>query len=163
MNTLTTTHHVKRLTWATGLCGLVGVMLGALTAPAVINWYAYLHKPAFAPPYWFFAPVWVLLHVLMGIALHRTLASSHQRSPAYRHSVALFWVQLTLHTLWAIAFFGLKSPALGLVMLLGLCGSLCLWVMHLQQVHRRSAYLQVPYLLWCCFILVLNYYILRLH
>jgi len=51
---------------------LIAQMAGAIgsvfTAPSIQTWYAYLEKPFFSPPNWLFAPAWITLYTLMGIA-----------------------------------------------------------------------------------------------
>jgi len=49
------------------LAGLIGSLA---TAQAISTWYVSLNRPNFAPPNWLFAPVWILLFILMGIAFY---------------------------------------------------------------------------------------------
>lgn len=163
MITISTKHNYKKLFGAIALCEFSGLIAGLLTAPAISNWYIYLHKPGFTPPGWIFAPVWTILYLLMGLGFYNILINAGNRPEPYKHSLALFWVQLTLNMLWVFLFFGLKNPLLAVAAILGLTGSVCFWIIHLQKVHRPSAYLQIPYLLWCSFAMVLNYYIIHLN
>lgn len=163
MTVLSSKTDYKKLAGAIALCELVGVIAGFLTITAIKNWYVYLNKPGFNPPGWIFGPVWTLLYLLMGIAFYYMLKHEFKSSEAYKHSMALFWVQLTLNFLWTIAFFGFHNPVLAYVIIIALIGSICFWVLWLQKIHKTAAYLQIPYLLWCCFAAVLNYYIVHLN
>jgi len=48
--------------------GLVGVLGGLVTAPAVDGWYRDLAKPTWTPPDWVFGPVWTALYAMMAVA-----------------------------------------------------------------------------------------------
>ncbi len=163
MTTLSSKPDYKKLAGAILLCELVGMLTGLLTVDAIGSWYVFLNKPAFNPPNGVFGPVWTLLYLLMGLGFYNTMRHGANGMESYKHSMALFWVQLTLNALWTVAFFGLKNPSLALVIIVGLIAAICFWIMYLKKIHRPSAYLQIPYLLWCCFAMVLNYYIIRLN
>lgn len=163
MNTFTGKIDVKKLAGAIVLCELIGIVAGFFTINAIKNWYVYLNKPEFNPPNWIFGPVWTLLYLLMGIGFYNTLKNEFKNPDAYKNAVALFWVQLTLNFLWTTAFFGMRNPFLAFVIIIALIASICFWIMNLQKVHKTSAFLQIPYLLWCCFATVLNYYIIHLN
>jgi len=162
MNTFTRPVNFKKLIGSIALCELIGIVAGLFTINAIKEWYVYLNKPEFNPPNWIFGPVWTLLYLLMGIAFYNTLKSNIKDSN-YHSSISLFWVQLTLNFLWTIAFFGMRNPTFAFAIIITLIASICVWTLYLQKVHRASAYLQIPYLLWCCFACVLNYYIIRLN
>ncbi|MBE7158025.1 MAG: tryptophan-rich sensory protein, partial [Rhodospirillales bacterium] len=51
-----------------GLCLLVGVVGGSMTAHAVRHWYVNLHAPPFTPSRQIFAPVWACLYVMIGLS-----------------------------------------------------------------------------------------------
>ncbi len=163
MTTFTKHIDFKRLAGAIVLCEVIGAVAGFFTVNAIKNWYMYLNKPTFNPPNWIFGPVWTLLYLLMGVAFYNSLKSENKHSSAYKNSIVLFWVQLTLNLFWTIAFFGLRNPELAFAIIILLIAAISFWIMQLQKVHRTSAYLQVPYLLWCCFAIVLNYYIIHLN
>ena len=163
MATLSKRIDFKRLAGAIALCEIIGLVAGFFTVNAIRNWYVYLNKPDFNPPNWIFGPIWTLLYLLMGVAFYNTLKSDLKNTKAYTNAIALFWVQLTLNFLWTIAFFGLRNPDLAFVIIIALIASICFWVMQLKKIHKSSAYLQIPYLLWCCFAMVLNYYIIHLN
>lgn len=162
MNTLTKPTNLKKLIGSIALCEVIGILAGLFTINAIKEWYVYLNKPDFNPPNWIFGPVWTLLYLLMGIAFYNTLKSELKGSD-YVKSISMFCVQLTLNFLWTIAFFGMRNPMLAFVIIIALIASICTWILYLQKVHKPSAYLQIPYLLWCCFACVLNYYIIKLN
>ncbi|WP_410766265.1 TspO/MBR family protein [Haloferax sp. DFSO60] len=136
------------------LAQLAGVVGSVFTVTAIGSWYDTLVRPWFAPPNWVFGPVWVTLFTLMGVAAYLV---SQSNSPRSRRALIVFGGQLVVNVAWSAAFFGLESPALGLVVIVGLLGGILLTIWEFAQVDRRAALLLVPYLAWVAFATVLNY------
>jgi translocator protein len=130
--------------------------LGNLTTiPNIPGWYATLQKPFFSPPNWVFGPVWTLLYGMMGYAFFRILRlppATAGRSLA----IIMFCVQLALNAVWPLAFFGMKSPVLGMVVIVPLLIAIILTIRAFWQPSRISALLLLPYLAWVCFATALN-------
>ena len=92
-----------------GLCLLVGAVGGSLPAHALQVWYPSLTPPPGTPPNWVFAPVWSALYVMIGVAAWLVWK---RRGPS--RALRLWGWQLAANALWAPAFFGLRSPPLGM-------------------------------------------------
>jgi tryptophan-rich sensory protein len=122
---------------------------------SIPTWYATLNKPAFTPPNWVFGPVWTTLYIMMGISLYLVVRGGLDAAPV-RQGVFLFAAQLVLNTLWSIAFFGMRSPFLGLVTILALIALVTATIFAFYRVSRPAAWLLVPYLCWGCFATALN-------
>ncbi|NYT06306.1 MAG: tryptophan-rich sensory protein [Methanomicrobiales archaeon] len=151
-----------RLLGAVLLCNAAGIAGALVTATGPSSWYETLAKPWFLPPPFVFAPVWTLLYVMMGIALYLIWMEGSDR-PDVRRALSLFAVQLALNALWSPVFFGLQSPALGLVVILLLFGAVLLTVRQFLPVRKEAAWLLVPYCIWIAFATVLNTSILLLN
>ena len=68
----------------------------------------------------------------------------------------IYYIQLLFHLLWSPAFFGLKSPVLGLIIILILLG-LVLWLfIYMRKKCYKLANLLIPYILWLFFATFLN-------
>src|SRR3989338_6550998 len=132
-----------RLTGSVVICLSAGVIGSALTIPAISGWYQFLNRSVLAPPNWIFAPVWTILYILMGISLY--LAWIH------RARLTWFWVQLGLNANWPLAFFGLRSPKLGLLNIIVLWLSIVLTIRDFRRKSAFAAWLLAPYLLWVSF------------
>ncbi|MCR4399266.1 MAG: tryptophan-rich sensory protein [Syntrophomonadaceae bacterium] len=143
-------------------CELVGLVGARFTAPAISGWYEPLLKPWFAPPQWLFGPVWITLYAMMGSA-----AFLLWRQGIHRHAVAValtwFAVQLVLNALWSPAFFGLRSPLAGLVVIVPLWLAILATIWASLRVSTAAALLLVPYLAWVSLAMALNYSIWRLN
>lgn len=127
----------------------VGTYIGLASTPD--GWYAQLIKPAFNPPTWIFAPVWLSLYVLIAYAGWRIWLVA-PRSIA----MALWWAQQLLNWLWTPVFFSLHLiwPALAVItVLLALIGAF-IWQARRHDVI--AAYCFVPYFIWVGFATVLN-------
>lgn len=144
-----------RLVGSVSLCLSAGVVGSLFTIPAISGWYQFLNRPILAPPNWIFAPVWTILYILMGISLY--LAWSH------RARLTWFWVQLGLNANWSLAFFGLRSPKLGLLNIVVLWLSIILAIKDFRRKSVFAAWLLVPYLMWVSFATYLNWAIWRLN
>ena len=155
----------KKLTYiayAVCISVVIGFLASFATQSSVNDWYLTLNKPSFNPPNWIFAPVWTLLYILMGIAagivwgkgLHHLLVKT-----ALYH----FGFQLLLNAAWSIVFFGLKEPFWALIVIISLLILLVLTIRWFKLVSKVAAFLLLPYLLWVCFVMVLNYKIWELN
>ena len=57
-----------KLVLSLAVCQIAGTLGSLFTARSIATWYVILKKPVFTPPNWVFAPVWLTLFVLMGVA-----------------------------------------------------------------------------------------------
>jgi tryptophan-rich sensory protein len=139
------------------ICQLAGVIGSIFTASSVKTWYVMLNKPSFNPPNWLFGPVWISLYFLMGISLflvwYLPSASPNERSRA----IILFGIQLVLNSFWSIAFFGLKSPLLGLIVIVLLWVMILLTILRFFNISKIAGWLLIPYILWVTFASILNF------
>jgi tryptophan-rich sensory protein len=137
-------------------CELAGVIGTVFTAPAIGSWYAALNKPFFTPPNWAFAPVWISLYALMGISLFLVWRKGAQEKISVGGQLYVFGAQLALNVLWSAAFFGLRSPLAGLLVIAALWAAIAATVFQFRKVSRAAAWLLVPYILWVTIALLLN-------
>jgi translocator protein len=131
-----------------------GGVAGMFTAQAVPEWYASLNRPAFAPPNWIFGPVWTLLYILMGISafLVWKLEPGRDRNLA----LLVFLVQLLLNFGWTFFFFYFKTLGLALIEIAILWMSIVIMIIIFYRIKPIAAYINIPYLLWVSFAMVLN-------
>jgi translocator protein len=125
------------------------------TYPNLAPWYATLHKPAFNPPNWIFAPVWTVLYALMAVAVWRILAVRVGARPR-RKALAAFFAQLALNAAWSWLFFGLHSPVLGLVDIVPQLGLILLSIELFRRLDLAAALCLVPLAGWVGFATILN-------
>ena len=146
---------IYRLIISLLVCQLAGFIGSLVTRPAVSTWYAELIKPKFTPPDWVFAPVWISLYILMGVAAFLVWRRGlhHQ---VVRRALAFFGVQLVLNVLWSYLFFGLRSPLAGLIGICILGIAIILTVRSFLQASRTAGLLLIPYFLWVSFATGLN-------
>ncbi len=124
-----------------------------MTGPG--SWYDSLQKPFFTPPGWVFAPVWITLFTLMGIALYLIWESGTGRSEV-KTALMLFGVQFALNVLWSFLFFGLRSPILGLIDIIILWVLIAATIRAFYGVKKSAAYLLIPYIAWVTVATALN-------
>jgi tryptophan-rich sensory protein len=137
------------------LCQMAGLIGLIFTTPAIPTWYESLKKPFFNPPNWIFGPVWVSLYLPMGISLF-VIWQRRKNNPQARKGLVLFFAQLILNAFWSVAFFGLKSPLLGLIIIILLWFAIFFTIQHFIKISKIAALLLLPYILWVSFAVVLN-------
>lgn len=67
-----------------------------------------------------------------------------------------FGMQLVLNVFWSIAFFGLKSPAAGLIVIVALWIAIFITIMRFRKVSEIAGLLLIPYIVWVTFAAILN-------
>ncbi len=136
-------------------CLMIGFISGLSTQEALDTWYAQLEKPFYHPPDSIFAPVWVVLYVMMGISAALVWHAGWERKDV-QQAIMLFLAQLMFNAIWPVFFFGTRSPrtALVLIVILVVLLGLCIW--RFKPINRWAALLLIPYFLWVLFAGVLN-------
>ncbi|NLO04412.1 MAG: tryptophan-rich sensory protein [candidate division WS1 bacterium] len=118
------------------------------------SWYQQLTKPALNPPGWLFGPVWTALYLMMGIALY--LVWSRAGRPGVSLAIGVFAVQLLLNGLWTPAFFGMQSPATGLMVIIPMWFGILASIILFWRISVTAGALLIPYLAWVSFATYLN-------
>jgi translocator protein len=137
------------------LCQMAGFLGSFFTMPAISTWYQTLNKPMFVPPNWIFSPVWISLFILMGISLF--MVWRRKDHPQVKTALIFFFAQLILNIFWSAAFFGLRSPLLGLMDILLLWIAILLTILKFLKISKGAGLLLLPYLLWVSFAVLLNF------
>lgn len=134
---------------------LVGIAGTPFTLSAIPTWYVYLNKPFFAPPNWIFGPVWTLLYFLMAVSVYLVWKQGWKRRKV-KTACNYFLLQLALNFLWTPVFFGMRSPVLGLAVIISMWIAVVATMRQFYPLSRPAFYLLIPYLLWVSFATALN-------
>jgi translocator protein len=153
---------MKKLFISILICLFAGFIGSFFTSSAIPTWYATLQKPSFSPPNWVFFPVWTSLFIMMGISLFLVWQKGWEDKKV-KTALYIFAGQLVLNILWSVAFFGLRSPLLGLVEIIILWIAILATILSFMKVSRTAAYLLIPYILWVSFAAILNFSIWALN
>jgi translocator protein len=137
------------------VCQCAGIIGSIFTTAAIPTWYATLQKPSFTPPNWLFAPAWVTLYLLMGIAAFLIWRQGLEQK-GVKSALIIFLVQLVLNALWSVVFFGLQSPLYGVVVILALWVVILLTILRFFKLSTAAGALLLPYILWVSFATALN-------
>lgn len=140
------------------ICQLTGVIGSLFTTPFISTWYETIQKPAFTPPNWLFGPVWISLFTLMGISLY-LIWNKRLENKKVKLSLLVFFVQLALNSLWSILFFGLQSPFYAFIEIIILWIAIAVTIFKFYKISRTAGLLLLPYIIWVCIALTLNYYV----
>lgn len=135
------------------LAFMVGALGSYIQGDALREWYPYLEKSPLTPPSVVFPVAWSLLYLLMGISVGTLLVRSDL-------SILRLWLlQLLLNFLWSVCFFALKSPFLGLFVILMLDVVVFAYIVCASSRRSVAAWLFAPYFVWLLFATYLNGYI----
>lgn len=138
---------------------VVAAAVGSRFRPG--EWYERLRKPSWRPPNWLFAPVWSALYLMMAVAAWLVWGEAGAAAGAV--PLALWLGQLVLNAAWSPAFFGLRRPDLGLIVIVALWLAIACTVAAFAAISAVAAWLMVPYLVWVSFATALNFAIWRLN
>jgi benzodiazapine receptor len=140
------------------LCLSLGMLSGYGANSGDSIWYASLNKPSFNPPSWLFGPAWTILYLMMGTALGKIWNNKAHN----KLLLIIFSIQFILNMLWSPLFFYFHRVDVALYDLSLLWISL-LTFMVLAWKQRSIFLLCLPYIIWTCFALLLNYTIYTLN
>ena len=115
-------------------------------------WYSLIIRPSFSPPDWVFAPIWTSLYFMMTLSVWSFWHSTNRDMKA----VYIYFIHIIVNTTWSITFFVFHQIAISILVLIILIALIIILIKNFKRVNLLSSYLMIPYLLWCCFALVLN-------
>ena len=128
----------------------VGALGSYIQGEALREWYPTLVKSPATPPAVVFPIAWSVLYLLIGISAGTMLVKGDM-------SVLRLWLlQLLLNFLWSVCFFALRSPFLGLVVIMALDVTVFAYIVYAAERRVVTALLFVPYMLWLIFATYLN-------
>lgn len=132
----------------------IPVILGGIVALLISGSMDYndLNRPPLSPPGFIFGIVWTVLYILMGVS-YGILASKDLVDKSIN---TIYYLQLFVNLLWPIAFFIFKWRLFAFIWLLILIILVIKMIIDFYKKNKLSAYLQIPYLLWCIFAAYLN-------
>ena len=135
------------------------VIGGLVTTGFKEPWYSLINKPSFNPPSWIFAPVWTTLYLMMTIAIWLFWHSKNRDM----NTIYIYFIHIVFNTTWSVVFFGLHQIFYALLVLIALISLIIILIKRFKRVNVLSFYLMFPYLLWCCYALILNFNLLILN
>ena len=130
---------------------LLGGIVGFLTSGS--NSYNDLVQPFFAPPAILFPIVWTILYILMGISFYIIDTSNNTFKGDAKF---IYYLQLIVNLLWSFFFFTFKWYLFSAIWIVLLIILVITMIKKFYNISKLSAYLQIPYLLWLVFALILN-------
>ena len=126
---------------------------GMVTISLKEPWYSQLVKSAYNPPDWVFAPVWTALYLMMTLAIWFYWHSKNREM----NTIYIYFIHVVFNTTWSIVFFGMHQILLALIVLMILIVLIIILILKFKRVNYTSSLLMIPYLLWCCYALFLNF------
>ena len=122
-------------------------------------WYSLIIKPSFNPPDWIFAPVWTTLYFFMTIAIWKFWHSKNRDM----NTIYIYFIHLIFNTTWSIVFFVFHNILFAFINLLVIIFFIIVLIIKYKDINKMSYYLMIPYLLWSCYALILNFSLLILN
>jgi len=126
---------------------------GMVTISLKEPWYSQLVKSNYNPPHWVFAPVWTTLYLMMTLAIWFYWHSKNRKM----NTIYIYFIHIVFNTTWTIVFFGMHQILLALIVLMILIVLIIILIFKFKSVNYTSSLLMIPYLLWCCYALFLNF------
>ena len=132
---------------------------GLVTISYKEPWYSQLVKSSYNPPDWIFAPVWTTLYLMMTFAIWLFWLSKKRDM----NTIYIYFIHILFNTTWSVIFFAFHNILLALINLMILIWLIVVLILRYRRVNNVSAYLMIPYLLWSCYALFLNFNLYNLN
>lgn len=140
---------------------LLFLSIGAITTGG-LSWYTSLNLPAWTPDQFLTGVIWLCLFLCMAASMSifwgNATATDHTRL-----IFLLYLGSMGLVLLWNWLFFGAHEPTAAFIAAVLVSMSLLVLAASLWKLHRSSALLLGPFLIWMTVALVLSYQIMLLN
>lgn len=111
-----------------------------------------LEKPINVPGI-LFPIVWSILYLLMSISCY---IISESNNKCKNNAIIWYVIQLVINSLWSLIFFGFDAYLFSFIWIILLLISVIIMVIKFYIIDKKTAYLQIPYILWIIFAGYLN-------
>jgi benzodiazapine receptor len=148
------TEWMMHVLMSLAVCFMAAAVGGWFVQPG-LAWYAELAKPSFTPPNTAFPVAWLILYTLMAFAVY-LIWRAKDKAEDQKLCFRWFGAQLLLGVVWCAAFFYMRSPGLGLLVIIAEMAALTGTIVVFDRISRIAAVLMVPVLLWVAFAGTLN-------
>lgn len=129
---------------------ILGSIVGLIISGSID--YASLNKPPLSPPKIIFPIMWTIIYLLMGLSYY-----IYKKNNEHKNKIdIIYYTQLLLNLLWPILFFNLKWRLFSIFWISLLTIFVVLLITKYLNHKKTSAYLNIPYILWCLFATYLN-------
>lgn len=98
-----------------------------------------------------------IIHIDGNIILYNFVTEKNECK--VKDAMFYYWFQMGLNFLWSILFFGFQLRLTALIDLMLLLIFVLAMIYKFYKIKPTSAYLNIPYVFWLIYALVLNYYI----
>jgi translocator protein len=156
-------NRVVKLVLSFGICLLAGYINSLYAIPLIPSWFASLKKPGFFLTDSFFVPAGLVVYLLLGSTLFFIWKSDTTEHNEKQVCIFLFIFCLILNVLWVYTFFGLRSPFLGLMIMILLFAILMATMYQTLRVSFGATILLLPYLIVTFLIAYMNYGIVNMN
>lgn len=137
--------------------GFVGYLLGGNT-----KIYTEINRPLFAPPGFIFPIVWTILYILIGTSIF-IISNSEKDEKLNKKAMFVYYAQLIVNGLWSLFFFRLKWFLFSFIWIILLLILVIYMTILFSKINKKSAYLNIPYIIWLLFASLLCYSVFYLN
>ena len=130
--------------------------LAALLTRNSMDIYDKINQPFLAPPSWVFPVAWTVLYILMGISSAMVYQNGTSTKEDKKQALRLYGINLIVNFFWSIIFFNLGAFLGAFLWLMLLIFIIVKMISAFYKIKPAAAYLQIPYVVWCCFAAYLN-------
>ncbi len=132
---------------------VVGMLSSWLSISGVDTWYYTLQKPSFSPPNWVFGPVWSFLYVCIGYSFYLITKKDSNLNSKWNF---IFISEQFLCFCYTIILFRFHSIELAFINILLLWFLIICKIYFYRQFDQKATLLQIPFIIWVSFAMVLN-------
>ena len=130
--------------------------LAAFLTRGSMDIYDKINQPFLAPPSWVFPVAWTVLYILMGISSAMVYQNASAAKEDKKQALRLYGINLIVNFFWSIIFFNLGAFLGAFLWLMLLIFIIVKMISAFYKIKPAAAYLQSPYVIWCCFAAYLN-------
>lgn len=136
---------------------VLGLLSGCVKGSGADTWYLSLHKSALTPPGFVFGVVWPMIYVMIAVVGWKLWQKSSEVK--FNKDKVLYILQLVINFSWTPLFFYFHLISISMAVIIVLLILVGMLVLSLLKKSKLCAFLLMPYFLWLCFALYLNYFI----